>query len=131
MFNPGARNVRYMLLALLGMAVAGIAMGQTGGSKSRYLDGNPRFLTVPANFTAPAGAATTASTPLPVWTGSFVLGGSTFPYTMGGTDPAAGSQSTTVQAIIVPLKFSFSDGTLLDPSAPAFRSSQPAVPARL
>jgi hypothetical protein len=46
---------------------------------------------------------------------------------MVGTDPAAGSQTTRVPAIIVPLKFSFSDGTILDPTAPAFGSSQSAV----
>ena len=125
MFRSGASNVRCIMLAILTMALASIAVCEIGGSKSRYLDGSPRFLTLPANFTAPAGAAT-ASTSLPVWTGSFVFNGSRFPYTMVGTDPAAGSK-TTVQAIIVPLKFSFSDGTVLDPTAPAFGSSQSAV----
>lgn len=119
--------MRCTLPAAVGMVIAGIAMGQTGASKSAYLNGSPRFLTLPASFTAPAGAATTAGTSIPVWTGSFVFNGSTFPYTMVGTDPAAGSQTTTVQAIIVPLKFSFSDGTVLDPTAPAFGSSQSAV----
>jgi hypothetical protein len=127
MFRHGVSTAGCVLLATLGMAVANMALGQSGGAKSKYLDGSPRFLTLPSNFTAPAGAATTASTSLPVWTGSFVLSGSTFPYTMVGTDPAAGSQTTTVQAIIVPLKFSFADGTVLDPTVPAFGSSQSAV----
>src|SRR6476620_5708440 len=127
MLQPRVGTARCILLATLGMAVAGIAAGQNGGSKSKYLDGSPRFLTLPANFKGPVGAATTASTALPVWTGSFDFSGSTFAYTMVGTDPAAGSQTTNVQAIIVPLRFSFSDGTVLDPTAPAFGSSQSAV----
>ena len=51
---------------------------------------------------------------LPMWTGSFAQNGSTYPYTMVGTDPAAGSATTRVRTRILPLRLTFSDGTTLD-----------------
>src|SRR6266849_8323320 len=38
------------------------------------------------------------------WSGSFTTGGVTYPFTMVGTDPSAGSASTTVTAYIIPIK---------------------------
>lgn len=45
---------------------------------------------------------------VPTWSGSFTSGGRTYPYVMVGTDPAAGSATTTVPVIIVPLRLTFS-----------------------
>jgi hypothetical protein len=44
------------------------------------------------------------------WNGSFSLGGTTYPYTMLGTDPAAGSKTTRLRVDIIPLSLTFDDG---------------------
>jgi hypothetical protein len=46
---------------------------------------------------AEAGAA------LPSWTSSFTYGGTKYPYTMLGTNPAKGSATTTINMVIIPL----------------------------
>jgi len=45
---------------------------------------------------------------------------------MLGTNPAAGSATTTIEAILVPLKVVFSDGTELDATAPVYGESESA-----
>jgi hypothetical protein len=47
---------------------------------------------------------------LPTWSGSFSLGGKTYPYTMLGSDPAAGSKTTNLRVKILPLRLTFDDG---------------------
>ncbi|MFY9844316.1 MAG: hypothetical protein ACLPN2_20210 [Terriglobales bacterium] len=64
---------------------------------------------------------------LPNWSGSFVAKGTTYNYVMLGTDPALGSATTTIHAILVPLKLEFADGTILDPSAPVYGQTQSSV----
>jgi hypothetical protein len=50
---------------------------------------------------------------VPIWTGHFVFNGTTFTYHMVGTDPAAGSATSNIPLVIIPLKFHFADGTNL------------------
>jgi hypothetical protein len=73
---------------------------------------NPRYTVMPAHGSAGTGgnsmiesAATRqlASAPLPTFNGSFVFNGTTFSYNMVGSAPTTNT-STTVQAIIIPLK---------------------------
>jgi hypothetical protein len=101
---------------LAALAVAGVASAQE----------TPKFLWGPgeAKFavgngvdreTAAAMAMPIVSPVMPTWNGSFTLG-STFPFTMIGTDPALGSKTTTVKTVIVPIIFTFSDGTVLNPT---------------
>ena len=54
---------------------------------------------------------------IPHWSGSFSYRGMNYPYTMVGTDPALGSATTTVPALIIPIRFVFADGTETDASA--------------
>lgn len=72
----------------------------------------PRFGVEPLG-TAPQPNART----VPTWGGSFAYNGTTYPYRMVGTDPAAGSTSTTVPTEIVPLRVVFADGAVYDGSA--------------
>jgi hypothetical protein len=51
---------------------------------------------------------------LPTWTGSFASSGNAYPYTMVGTDPAAGSATTRIPTEILPLRLTFSGGITLD-----------------
>ena len=50
---------------------------------------------------------------VPIWTGTFKFNNQTFTYHMVGTDPAAGSATSNIPLVIVPLKFHFTDGTNL------------------
>jgi len=54
---------------------------------------------------------------IPHWTGSFTHQGLTYPYTMVGTDPKRGSATTTIPTVLIPLRFVFEDGTVMDASA--------------
>jgi hypothetical protein len=55
----------------------------------------------------------------PTWSGSFTSGGTTYPFTMVGTDPAAG-QVTHVSVEIIPLSLDFAgSGCVLEDSGMA------------
>ncbi len=77
----------------------------------------------PASLTRDAAAGTTLAN----WSGSFIDNGTTYNYTMLGTDPAAGSATTTIEAILIPLKLVFSDGTVLDATSPVFGETKSAT----
>jgi hypothetical protein len=47
------------------------------------------------------------ATSVPTWSGSFTTDGTTYPFTMVGTDPAAGSIATHVPVEIIPLRLDF------------------------
>ena len=56
---------------------------------------------------------------VPTWQGSFTTGGTTYPFTMVGTDPAAG-QATHVPVEIIPLRLNFAgNGCVLQNSGMA------------
>ncbi|HZQ22367.1 MAG TPA: hypothetical protein VFA89_06165 [Terriglobales bacterium] len=57
---------------------------------------------------------------LPTWSGAFRIGLVNYHYTMLGSDPALGSATTLITAVLIPLKMIFSDGTILDATAPVF-----------
>ena len=59
-----------------------------------------------------------AAAAMPMWTGTFTYNGKTYTYKMIGSDPSKGSATTTVPVFIVPLKLTFSDGTVFDASGP-------------
>lgn len=50
---------------------------------------------------------------VPIWTNTFKFNNQTFTYHMVGTDPAAGSVTSNIPLVIIPLKFKFADGTSL------------------
>ena len=49
-------------------------------------------------------------TVIPNWSDSFTYHGLLYNYTMAGTDPRAGSASTVVPTVLIPLRFVFADG---------------------
>jgi hypothetical protein len=75
---------------------------------------------------APKGAAflpleqlPASAVSVPTWSGSFTTGGTTYPFTMVGTDPAAG-QATHVPVEIIPLRLDFAgNGCVLEDSGMA------------
>ena len=70
---------------------------------------------------------------VPTWSGSFTSGGTAYPFTMVGTDPAAG-QATHVPVEIIPLRLDFAgNGCVLEDSGMAadIEASPLFTPARL
>jgi hypothetical protein len=54
--------------------------------------------------------------PLTTWNGSFSLNSTNYPFTMVGTDPSLGSQTTKVKTILVPVFFKISGGFKFNPN---------------
>lgn len=64
-------------------------------------------------------AASTGVTTIPVWSNSFSVDGTAFPYTMIGTSPFERAASTVIPTEIQPLAFVYANGTRIDGSAAA------------
>jgi hypothetical protein len=83
--------------------------------ESPYIQGaKPMFAVIPRANNAPVPY--NPDVQVPIWTGHFVFNNQTFTYHMVGTDPSAGSATSNVPLVIIPLKFHFSDGTNLSAS---------------
>ncbi len=100
-----------------------------------HAEGIPLHLGTTQHFYEPPSHVTqaqAASSPLPTWSSSFTYNGTTYPYTMIGTDPANGSATTTIPVTIIPLKVVFSNGAVFNGSkkvtrtvdSPIFQSAQ-------
>jgi len=63
------------------------------------------------------------------WTGSFTYNNRTYTYIMVGTDPSKGSATTVVKTAIIPLKLTFSDGTVFDANGPLYHKTVSATQA--
>jgi hypothetical protein len=105
----------FALLVVLAMTLSGSAQEP---ARFNYGPGVPRFVTLQPRGVnaATAFADAAAGTTVPLFTDSVKSGGVTFRYTMVGTNPKAGSATTIVPTVIIPIAFKFSDGTLLDPT---------------
>jgi hypothetical protein len=68
-------------------------------------------------------AASVAATTIPTWKGSFTLNSVTYSYKMVGSNPAAGSKTTTVPTEILPLKVVMADGITVTGSATKLKAS--------
>jgi hypothetical protein len=55
----------------------------------------------------PLGDLPADAVSVPTWSGSFTTDGTAYPFTMVGTDPAAGSATTHVSVEIIPLRLDF------------------------
>jgi probable HAF family extracellular repeat protein len=51
---------------------------------------------------------------LPHWTGGFTSNDEKYPYMMVGTDPAKGSATTTINTLLIPVRFVLPDGSVID-----------------
>src|ERR1051326_4067112 len=78
-------------------------------------------------FTTDGGVPTfrTART-IPYWSSAFTdpTNGVTSPYTMVGTSPYGPDAQTTIPTAIIPFRFVFSDGTVMDGSDDVARSEE-------
>jgi hypothetical protein len=131
--------------AAVALALAGLVYAQQSPSTERGASAAGGVPERPAGYANPSLPVTSGSIPargvdpgslapdaaagttLPNWSGSFVDQGATYSYTMLGTDPSPGSATTTISVVLIPLKLEFSDGTVLDATAPAFGETKSAT----
>src|SRR4051794_15002077 len=123
------RNPPAKLLALTAATLIGVAAcsdnnttpnSQPEATTSKTYDAAQFDATAKPKFLSEGGATPfrTANT-IPYWSSSFTdpTNGVTYPYTMVGTSPFTGRNvSTTVPSAIIPFRFVFADGTVMDGS---------------
>src|SRR5690348_2153514 len=68
-------------------------------------------------------AARAAAITIPTWNGKFTLNATTYTYKMVGTNPAAGSKTTTIPTEILPLKVVMANGITVTGSASKLTAS--------
>ncbi len=73
--------------------------------------GTPKFKNEPLGKAVQKNATT-----IPFWSDSFAYAGQTYPYMMVGTDPMLGGGTSSVPTEILPMRFVFADGNVLDGS---------------
>jgi len=64
---------------------------------------------------------------VPLWQGGFTFDSLSYPYTMVGTNPSFGSETTVVPLVLIPIKFVFADTTRLNPKALACGDTESAL----
>src|SRR3954470_10423699 len=114
------------LLALTAATLLGVACSDNtttensrpeAASSSKTYDAAWFAATAKPKFTSDGGATPfrTAKT-IPYWSSSFTdpTNGVTYPYTMVGTNPFTTNASTTVPTVIIPFRFVFADGAVMD-----------------
>ena len=92
------------------VSVCTFSAARVGASNPTTPNPRPRSVDGTQAIMKAAGRRARGLTGLPSWNGSFSLGGTTYPYTMLGTDPSAGSKTTRLHVDIVPVSLTFDDG---------------------
>jgi len=65
-------------------------------------------------FTVVGSVTDHSGTTIPFFTSSFTYNGTTYPYSMVGTNPFTSHATTTVPTEVTPVRFVFADGTVFD-----------------
>jgi hypothetical protein len=120
------RKVRVPAVGLAAVAAAAALAGTGAGTAGAAAaptaprPGGHAMFTV-HSWGGPVTRAT--ATTIPTWNGSFKLNSITYNYKMVGTNPAAGSKTTTVPTEILPLKVVMADGITVTGSARKLKAS--------
>jgi hypothetical protein len=87
-------------------------------SSGQVHDANWFATTAKPKFASEGGASPTTSRTIPSWDSTFTdpTNGVTYSYTMVGTSPFGALQSTTVPTVVIPFRFVFANGDVLDPT---------------
>src|SRR3954454_15117420 len=91
----------------------------TAQSGGKVYDANWFAATAKPKFTSEGGGSPSSSKTIPYWSSSFTdpTNGVTYPYTMVGTSPLESTlRSTTVPTVVIPFRFVFANGDVLDPT---------------
>ena len=99
------------------------------GAPATFLwgEGRPMYRSFPGIEPAERRRPIAAAPNVPLWQGSFTFQGKNYPYTMVGTDPALGSDTSTIPVAIIPVTFVFADGTRLSATSPVCGGTSTAV----
>jgi hypothetical protein len=108
------------LAVVAALAGAGLAPAAAAASTSGPRPGGHALFTVNSWG---GHAARVAAATIPTWSGSFTIKTKTYTYKMAGTNPAAGSKTTTVPTEILPLKVVMSNGVTVTGSASKLMAS--------
>src|SRR5207302_71219 len=112
------------LFVLCAAAFSGRAQGQA--TQPRHAPGKPVFVVIPRGNSEEALQQAAVATNVPLWSSSFKFNGSTFNYTMVGTNPASGSVATKIPVVIIPVRFKFGS-TVIAPGQIACGDTQSAL----
>ena len=110
-------SLQLCLFVIVGFSGVGLSQQQRSVPVSRYVNGVPFHFVIPRGNSAQAMQEAAAGTNIPMWSGTFTYLGTTYNFTMIGTDPASGSATTSVPVVIIPLQFNFSGGVSLSAEA--------------
>jgi hypothetical protein len=102
--------------------LAPLSPGQEQGAAAQTfkgINGKPMFTVIPRGNADQAMIDSFASANIPMWSSSFKVGTTTFPFTMIGTNPASGNATTSVPVVIIPIRFKFANGNALSPAVNA------------
>ena len=118
-FNHPARLLAAAAAALVAAACSDSTTNTSAPEVSAALSsyGRAQFeATAKPKFTTVGHASASTSNTIPFWSSSFTdpTNGVTYPYTMVGTNPFTGSDQTSVPTAIIPFKFVFANGVVLD-----------------
>lgn len=119
--------VRSIFYTLLAVTIAAPAFTQQNQPTSPYVNGVPFYMVRPRPEMANVNAINAAGPNIPMWSSSFTVNGTTFPFTMIGTNPASGSATTTVPVVIIPIRYTFSNGTSLSATGTVCGDTQTSV----
>ena len=112
------------------MLLTAISAGAALASQEPVLlwgEGTAKYLVKSRGNREAALQSAAAQQNVPLWEGSFTFDSITYPYTMVGTHPALGSETTIIPVVIIPIKFVFADGTKLNPKNPACGDTESAL----
>ncbi len=115
------------LFMVAGFAGTGRTQQQRTVPVSRYVNGVPFHFVIPRGNSAQALQEASAGTNIPMWGGTFTYLGTTYSFTMIGTDPASGSATTNVPVVIIPLQFNFTGKVSLSAESTVCNDSESAL----
>jgi len=122
-----ANRLVISLCLIAGFAGTGFSQQRRTVPTSKYVNGVPFFFVMPRGDSGRAMQEAFAGANIPMWSGSFTYQGTTYNFTMIGTNPASGSATTNVPVVIIPLKFTFGGGVSLSAESNVCNDTQTAL----
>ncbi len=101
--------MRFQAKFLLGLFLTCVITPNSNAQQA-HINGTPRFTVIPRGNVNAALIAPAANVPL--WSSSFVSGGTTYNFTMVGANPTTSNVTTNIPVVIVPVKFKFGTTTI-------------------
>ena len=121
-------KIAFSAIGLVAVAAVVFAFFPRSGASAAPATFKPKFaMTTDYPLDAGVSPTTAGVATIPFWKSSFTSGGVTYPFQMVGTDPRAGSATTVVPVNLVPIKFVFSNGAVLDGTSKVRRTEDSPI----